>query len=226
MAVNNSTNGKPYTTTDGLSGVVLPNFIASTVTTGSTITLAVTDPIYIVTNSATIAAATFVMPASPLANGYIQVVSTQSQITALTVSPNTGQSVVGAPTSLAAGGSFSMIFITGTWYPYIGIINNLANITNVLWARYTVAAAAITLGTNKGIASAVYSGTGAYTFNLTTAYTSTSSYVVVPSFQSPNLAVSNTMDVVYNSSSQFQLRFFVAGIATDLAIGGFQVMGS
>ena len=64
----------------------------------------------------TLAAGTVVMPGSP-ANGQVAAVSSLAAVTALTVNGN-GNALSGAPTTLPAGGWFSMAYsdFDATWY--------------------------------------------------------------------------------------------------------------
>jgi len=64
-----------------------------------------------------LASGTIVMPPNPVDGQPIQVSSTAA-IAALTVSPNTGQTIKNAPTSIAAGGAFSYYYhaATAIWY--------------------------------------------------------------------------------------------------------------
>ena len=65
----------------------------------------------------TLATGTVVMPPTPV-DGQQQWCSSTTAITALTVSANTGQSILNPPTALAAGGAFTMIYRLSntTWY--------------------------------------------------------------------------------------------------------------
>lgn len=95
-------------------------------TTGSTVTMH--DTVVILTPAGTLAALTvnlFALPGTApnqlgLLNGVVVNVSTTKAITALTVATTDGSSVVGAPTTLPAGGGFAMVYDapTNTWYPY------------------------------------------------------------------------------------------------------------
>jgi hypothetical protein len=71
----------------------------------------------LLTPVATYATGTIVMPAPPADRQEISVVSTQI-VTALTVSGN-GYTVTGAPTTLAANGTFKLRYdaVTSAWYP-------------------------------------------------------------------------------------------------------------
>lgn len=65
----------------------------------------------------TLAAGTVVMPTGPI-DGQNVVVSSTEIITALTVDPSAGQTVKGAPTTIAANSSFAYRYrlATATWY--------------------------------------------------------------------------------------------------------------
>jgi len=88
-----------------------------TPTTGFSITLGNTTTHTILDPAGTLASGTIVMAASP-SDGLIATVSSTQTITALTVSPNTGQTVQNAPTTLTAGSGFSYIYrsANNTWY--------------------------------------------------------------------------------------------------------------
>jgi hypothetical protein len=99
------------------------NYSASTVqsvTTGFSITLAGTIKILTLTPSAPIASGTIIMPSGAYDGQPVQVSTTQA-ITALTVQPNAGQTVLNAPTTLAAGASFMYYYnlTNNTWYRLI-----------------------------------------------------------------------------------------------------------
>lgn len=85
-------------------------------TTGFTQTLSSTVQTVVLNPAGTLATGTITMPASP-ANGQIVQVGTTQIITALTVSPNSGQTLTGAPTTLTPSAGFRYIYVTGisTW---------------------------------------------------------------------------------------------------------------
>jgi hypothetical protein len=87
-------------------------------TTGATVTLSTTIFSTILNPAGTLATLIVQMPATPI-DGQIQTVSTTQIISALTVDGN-GHSVLGQPTSLIVGQSFTMIYDldSTTWYPY------------------------------------------------------------------------------------------------------------
>lgn len=69
------------------------------------------------TPAGTLATGTIVMPSAPTDGRQVQVFSSQT-ITALTVSPNTGQSISTPPTTITANGSFRLVWRASdsTWY--------------------------------------------------------------------------------------------------------------
>jgi hypothetical protein len=86
-------------------------------TTGQTYTLPAGKSGCSFEPAGTLAALTIKMPAAPTA-GQVASFGTTQAITALTVSANAGQGVRAPQTTLAAGGTFSMIYNANTnWYP-------------------------------------------------------------------------------------------------------------
>ena len=86
-------------------------------TTGFTNTIANTTSYYILEPAGTLATGTLTMPASPVNEQVVTITSTQI-ITALTHSPNTGQTLKGALTTITVDGNASWIYRTAntTWY--------------------------------------------------------------------------------------------------------------
>ena len=86
-------------------------------TTGFTNTIANTTSYYVIEPAGTLATGTLTMPASPVNEQVVTVASTQ-EITALTHSPNTGQTLKGALTTITVDGNASWIYRTAntTWY--------------------------------------------------------------------------------------------------------------
>lgn len=104
--------------TQGFTGAILDsasNF--QTPTTGFTITLNNGDWHVILDPASTLATGTITMPPAPFDGQIINIRSSQ-QITALTISPNAGQSVKGTPTTLALGGIIEAVYRAAntTWY--------------------------------------------------------------------------------------------------------------
>jgi len=104
-----------------LSGTngLLQSYDYQTPTTGFTYTFnpVSTGTVLVMNPAATLATGTITMPASPV-DGMIICFSSSQIITSLTVSANTGQSIVSAVTTLAAGGGAAYIYrlANTTWY--------------------------------------------------------------------------------------------------------------
>lgn len=101
---------------DGTNGL-LQQYDYQVLTTGFSYTFAAGVNVLVMNPVGTLATGTITMPAAPADGMTISFSSTQA-ITALTVNANTGQSIVGAPTSLSAGGGASFIYrlANTTWY--------------------------------------------------------------------------------------------------------------
>ncbi len=86
-------------------------------TTGFSITIGNNVQTLILNPAGTLATGTITLPASPIDGHLVRICSSQI-ITALTVSPNTGQTITAAPTTLGLGGGFAYIYdLAGTnWY--------------------------------------------------------------------------------------------------------------
>jgi hypothetical protein len=108
------------TKVDGSNGV-LQNYAINTPTTGFSYTFAAGTQTLLLTPAGTLATGTVTMPPSPVDGMLITIQSTQ-QVTALTVSGNTGQTVVGGTTQLLPNQPLTYIYnLSGTtWYPFAG----------------------------------------------------------------------------------------------------------
>jgi hypothetical protein len=98
------------------------SYSLQTPSTGFSITIANNITTLILNPAGTLATGTITMPATPI-DGQVVRFTTSQIITALTVSPNSGQSIVGAPTTLALGQGAAFIYnLSGTtWYRlYLG----------------------------------------------------------------------------------------------------------
>ena len=102
-----------------LSGTngLLQSYDYQVLTTGFTYTFAAGTQVLVINPAGTLATGTITMPASP-ADGMTIRFSSSQIITALTVSANTGQSIVSAVTTLAAGSGAAYIYrlANTTWY--------------------------------------------------------------------------------------------------------------
>lgn len=124
-----SGGGVPAVATTLPSGLTIPgpNFSTTqietgwavqTPATGFSITLSASVHLTPLNPAGTLATGTITMPVG--VNGFRCRVSTTQTITALTVNPDAGHSILGAPTTLLAGQSFEMFYDTSitTWLPY------------------------------------------------------------------------------------------------------------
>jgi len=99
---------------------VLVNYssaVQQVVTTGFSLTVPNGQQILTLTPAATLATGSIIMPPAPINGAFVQV-STTNTVTALTLSGNTGQTLLNAPTTLTAGSSFSYYYnaTNSTWY--------------------------------------------------------------------------------------------------------------
>ena len=87
------------------------------VSNGFSETFGASKEVMILNNAGTLAAGTVTMPASPL-NGQVAHLTAAMTVTALTVSPNAGQSIVGAPTTIGPALPVAFIYRSAntTWY--------------------------------------------------------------------------------------------------------------
>jgi len=101
---------------DGTNGLIQA-YDYQTPTTGFSYTFASGVQTLVMNPAGTLATGTITMPASP-ADGMTIRFSSSQIITALTVSANSGQSIVAAVTSLVLGGSAQYIYraTNSTWY--------------------------------------------------------------------------------------------------------------
>ena len=101
---------------DGTNGLIQA-YDYQTPTTGFSYTFASGVQTLVMNPAGTLATGTITMPATP-ADGMTIRFSSSQIITALTLSPNSGQSVVAAVTSLVLGGSAQYIYraTNTTWY--------------------------------------------------------------------------------------------------------------
>ena len=89
----------------------------SNVASGGTVSIVDADTHILNVGSGTKAALTFSLPAAP-GNGPKVVIATNGAITAVTVSSASGHTIIGAPTTLAAGGFCAFLYLASatTWY--------------------------------------------------------------------------------------------------------------
>ena len=107
-----------------LSGTngLLQSYDYQALTTGFSYTFAAGTQVLVINPAGTLATGTITMPAAP-ADGMTITFSSSQQITALTLSGNTGQTVVGAVTFLPAKTGVTYVYRTtgATWYPTVTV---------------------------------------------------------------------------------------------------------
>lgn len=91
--------------------------VASATSAGST-TINNNISVLVLHAAGTLTTYTVTMPATPI-DGQAMYITSNAAITSLTLSPNTSQSIVGAPSTLALGGGINYIWVNtdSTWYP-------------------------------------------------------------------------------------------------------------
>lgn len=117
-AVGGSTPAAGNFTNVGYSGVEInTGFNVQSPSTGFNITVGAGIGLQLLSPAGTLLAGTVKMPAAPV-NGQVLRIKTTQAITTLTLSPNTGQSLLGAIPTLALGGGIECIYQTSntTWY--------------------------------------------------------------------------------------------------------------
>lgn len=105
----------------GTNGL-LQSYDYQTPTTGFTYTFAAGTQVLVMNPAATLATGFITMPAAP-ADGMTITFSSSQQITALTLSGNTGQSIVGAVTSMSPKSGVTYVYrlANTTWYPTVTV---------------------------------------------------------------------------------------------------------
>jgi len=127
---------------DGTNGL-LQAYDYQIPTTGFSYTFSPGTQVLIMNPAGTLASGTITMPAIPN-DGMTLIFSTSQQITALTLNPNSGQSITGSITTIPAGRAMTYIYnaSTLTWYPMSTVTTNLGYIglpQNAQSAGYTLA---------------------------------------------------------------------------------------
>ena len=105
---------------DGTNGV-LQSYDYQVLTTGFSYTFAAGTQVLVAVPAGTLATGTITMPSAP-ADGMVITIQSSQQITALTVSANTGQTLVGTAVQLVPNQPLSWVYrlTNTTWYPFSG----------------------------------------------------------------------------------------------------------
>lgn len=158
---------------DGNSGV-LQSYDFQALTTGFSYTFASGTTTLIINPAGTLATGTITMPATP-ADGMVITFMTTQQITALTLSANTGQSIGGSQvTAMAANSSMSFVYRQSntTWYrnsaPALGNVGTAPVYAARAWVNFN-GTGTVAIRASGNVSSITDNAAGNYTVNFTTA---------------------------------------------------------
>jgi hypothetical protein len=158
---------------DGTNGV-LQAYDYQVLTTGFTYTFAAGVQTLIANPAGTLATGTVTMPASP-ADGMTITISTTQQITALTLSANTGQSMGGTQTTLLPANSavqFVYRLSNTTWYRWtsaaLGNVGTAPVYAARAWVNFN-GTGTVAISASGNVSSITDNSAGNYTVNFTTA---------------------------------------------------------
>ena len=158
---------------DGTNGL-LQQYDFQTPTTGFSYTFAAGTQVLVMNPAGTLATGTITMPSSP-ADGMTITLSSTEQITALTLSGNTGQTIGGTQVTLLPANSavqFIYRLSTTTWYRItssaIGNIGTAPLYAARAWVNFN-GAGTIAIRASGNVTSLTDNGTADYTVNFTTA---------------------------------------------------------
>jgi hypothetical protein len=90
--------------------------IVANPTGGTTVNLNNNNMSTVLNTTATVATLTVVMPPNPMQNQMLRLLAAPYGITALTLSPNTGQTINGAPTTMAGNSAIAFIYMGTQWF--------------------------------------------------------------------------------------------------------------
>lgn len=158
---------------DGTNGL-LQQYDFQTPSTGFSYTFAAGTQVLVMNPAGTLATGTITMPSSP-ADGMTITFSSTEQITALTLSGNTGQTIGGTQVTLLPANSavqFIYRLSTTTWYRItssaIGNIGTAPLYASRAWVNFN-GTGTVAIRASGNVTSITDNGTGNYTVNFTTA---------------------------------------------------------
>jgi hypothetical protein len=167
---------------DGTNGL-LQQYDFQTPTTGFSYTFAAGTQVLVMNPAGTLATGTITMPSSP-ADGMTITFSSTEQITALTLSGNTGQTIGGTQVTLLPANSavqFVYRLSNTTWYRItssaIGNIGTAPLYAARAWVNFN-GTGTVAIRASGNVSSITDNGTGDYTVNFTTAMPDTNYSVV------------------------------------------------
>lgn len=158
---------------DGNNGV-LQSYDYQVLTTGFSYTFATGTTTLIANPAGTLATGTITMPGSPADGMVVTFMSTQ-EVTALTISGNTGQSIGGSQTTqLPANSAMSFVYrqANTTWYrnsaPALGNVGTAPVYAARAWVNFN-GTGTVAIRASANVSSITDNGVGDYTVNFTTA---------------------------------------------------------
>ena len=158
---------------DGNNGV-LQSYDYQVLTTGFSYTFATGITTLIINPAGTLATGTITMPASP-ADGMVITFTTTHEITALTISGNTGQTIGGTQIALmAANSAMSFVYRLSslTWYrnsaPALGNVGTAPVYAARAWVNFN-GTGTVAIRASGNVSSITDNGTGNFNVNFTTA---------------------------------------------------------
>ena len=161
------------TKVDGNNGV-LQSYDFQVLTTGFSYTFATGITTLIAQPAGTLATGTITMPGSP-ADGMVVTITTTQEITALTISGNSGQSIGGTQTTqLPANSALSFVYRQSntTWYrttpAALGNVGTAPVYAARAWVNFN-GTGTVAIRASGNVSSITDNGTGDYTVNFTTA---------------------------------------------------------
>lgn len=185
---------------DGNNGV-LQSYDYQALTTGFSYTFATGTTTLIANPAGTLATGTITMPGSPADGMVVTFMSTQ-EVTALTISGNSGQSIGGSQTTqLPANSAMSFVYRLSntTWYnvsgPALGNVGTAPVYAARAWVNFN-GTGTVAIRASANVTSITDNGTGDYTINFTTAMPD-ANY----SFNGMSERVSGSFEIVVNQST-------------------------
>lgn len=186
---------------DGNNGV-LQSYDFQVLTTGFSYTFATGTTTLIAAPAGTLATGTITMPGSP-ADGMVITITTTQEITALTISGNSGQSIGGTQVAqMPANSAMSFVYRLSntTWYrttpAALGNVGTAPVYAARAWVNFN-GTGTVAIRASGNVSSITDNGTGTYTVNFTTAMPDANSCVQVTVDSSligstTNVAAANT----------------------------------
>ena len=202
---------------DGNNGV-LQSYDYQVLTTGFSYTFATGTTTLIANPAGTLATGTITMPGSPADGMVITFMSTQ-EVTALTISGNSGQSIGGSQTTqLPANSAMSFVYrlTNTTWYrttpAALGNVGTAPVYAARAWVNFN-GTGTVAIRASGNVSSITDNGTGNYTVNFTTAMPD-ANYSTHLTGETATAYIQGTFVGGIYSTSAVQMRFYNGAIAS------------